>query len=652
MNRHHLIPIILGLTLAAIILLVSSIGDAQAEDARLHLNFKEDLSFVPETDPTEEGPYPAITVNADYMDVGGVRLNKQWVDIETWTSDERDANMSITFETLNFFYTIPDEGYDANPELRITIFIGGLEISQLTSGFTDFDDDEVREEIIYIAETQYRIAHNETLEFYLEYSGYEDLVFSYDHRIHDSGVTSVTDFLYTWNMSARDREVVLEVGDIFRSDWEAVGNFINLSVDGVPRNNQSFTVEQGGPHNESGFIINSSFIIYELDSPLLGGEEVEMWIKYIDADPGANLGMRKNVTADQGNLKKPVAEITSIDPETSYEGDEISFDASGSWDDDGSVEWYRWESDRDGVLYDGDDADFVRSNLSVGVHGITLKVRDDDDLWSDEVDAEIEVMERSENEVPTIALKAPANGSMIEMTEATLSWEGEDEDNDDLEYDVYLDDTSDPQTMIAENIEDDAWDLTDLENGTYYWKVVVEDGTDEAESDIWSFTVELPQEPENASPTVHLLSPANGSQLDPGQILLVWKGEDDDGDDLLYDLWMGSDPGGLTLVAGDLSASTYTSSGLLEGATYYWSVEVHDATDTGYSETWQFSIASGSDGGGDGGDDDFEIAGINGYAVVALIAVIVIIIVVAVFMYSRSGEWEDEEYDNEEYDDW
>ena len=650
MNRHHLIPIILGLTLAAIILLVSSIGDAQAEDARLHLNFKEDVSLTPETDPTEEGPYPAIMVNADYMDVGGVRLNKQWVDIETWTSDDRDANMSITFETLNFFYTIPDEGYDANPELRITLLVDGGQIFQDTHAFTDFNDDEFREEFFSFPEILYRVAHNETLECQLEYSGYEDLGFSYDHRDRDAGLTAVTDFLYTWNMSARDREVVLEVGDIFQSDWEAVGNFINLSVDGVPRNNQSFTVEQGGPHNESGFIINSSNITWELDSPLLGGQEVEMWIKYIDADPGANLGMRKNVTADQGNLKKPVAEITSIDPETSYEGDEISFDASGSWDDDGSVEWYRWESDRDGVLYDGDNADFVLSNLSVGVHGITLKVRDDDELWSEEVEDEIEVMERSENEVPTVDLLSPGDGSVVELTEVTLSWEGEDGDDDDLWYDVYLDDTSDPQTMIAEDITDEAWDLTDLENGTYYWKVVVSDGTDEAESDIWSFTVELPQEPENAPPTVLLLAPENASQLDPGQVLLGWKGEDDDGDDLVYDLWMGSNPDELILVAGDLSAMSYTSSGLLGGATYYWSVEVHDGTDTGYSETWQFSIAS--DGGGDGDDDDFEIAGINGYAVIALIAVIVIIIVVAVFMYTRGGEWEDEEYDNEEYDDW
>jgi len=648
MNRKCFLPIILGLILSAIILLVSAIENAESEDARLHLNFKEDVSLIPETNPREGGPYPALTVNAQYTELGVTRINKQWVDIETWTSDDRDANMSITFETLNFFYSIAQEGYDADPELRVTIMIDGVEIFQDTHGFTDHDDGEVREEFMDFPEILYRVAQNETLEFMLEYSGFEDLVFSYDHRIHDSGVTAVTDFLYTWNMSAKDRDVVLEVGDIFHSDWEGVGNFINLSVDGEPRDNQSFTVEQGVSHNESGFIINSSYITWELDEPLQGSEEVEIWIKYIDADPGANLGMRKTVTADQGDLRKPFAEITSIDPETANEGDEIFFDASGSSDEDGSVVGYRWESDLDGVLYDGEDDEFVRSDLSLGVHEITLKVMDDDDLWSEEVDAEIEVVERPVNKIPTVVLDAPANSSTIDLTHVVLYWEGEDGDDDDLSYDVYFDDNSDPQTMIAEDIPDEELEVSGLEDGfIYYWKVVVNDGTDEAESEVWSFTVELPPEPENTAPTVQLLSPQNTQVEGTLQVELGWSGDDDDGDDLTYDVYLGTNPSGLTLVTGNLTNTSYLLTGLQDGQVLFWNVVVSDGTVSVESPTWSFSIDLKEEGGGEDEEEWYEEPIYIGGLTTGII--VVVIVVSFLFLRRRNEQYYDDWGDEEEY---
>jgi hypothetical protein len=651
MTRYVHISIIIGLLLAGIILIISAMGNVQAENARLHMNFKEDLGFVPETNPREGGPYPALQVYAQYTELGITRTNKQWVLIETWASDDRDANMTITFETLNFFYTIAQEGYDAEPELRVTAMVDGGTIYQDTHSFTDHDDGEMREEIMNFPEIMYRVAQWETLEFQLEYAGYEDLIFGYDHRIRDSGVTSVTDFLYTWNMSAKDTEVVLEVADIHHSNWEAVGNFINLSVDGEPLSNQTFSISEGVPHQVGDFMVNSSYITWKLDDPLEGGEEVEIWIKYIDADLEADLGMRKTVRAESGSLVKPVAEITSIEPDQPYEDDEVTFDASGSSDEDGSVVWYHWESDMDGVLFDGDDPDFARSDLSVGEHGITLKVRDDDDLWSEVVSVMIEVLEQEVNKVPTVVLKSPANESVIDVTEVVLSWEGEDDDGDELTFDVYLDETAETLTRIADDREQDSLELFDLVDGTtYYWKVVASDGTDETDSKVWSFTVELPDEPGNTAPSIVLLSPADESELADPEVQLMWRGEDADGDDLWYTVWIGTlsiAPLDLDPIAENLSVSSHLFSGDGE-TTYFWMVTVHDGQDSVNSEVRSFTIASDD---GDDDDDDFEIAGENGYMVIGGMVAGIVVLAVVVFMFTRrGGEWEDEYDDGYDHD--
>jgi len=78
----------------------------------------------------------------------------------------------------------------------------------------------------------------------------------------------------------------------------------------------------------------------------------------------------------------PVVTIDSISPSPANEGEEINFRASAS-DSDGTIEEWEWSSDRDGIFSNEENPNF--DDLSVGTHTICLRVRDNDDAWSDPV---------------------------------------------------------------------------------------------------------------------------------------------------------------------------------------------------------------------------------------------------------------------------
>ena len=80
--------------------------------------------------------------------------------------------------------------------------------------------------------------------------------------------------------------------------------------------------------------------------------------------------------------EKPVASIVQITPNPARDNDEIQFMGSGT--DDGTIVRYEWKIDGEQV-YEGENPGFSRSNLSAGVHTVSLSVRDDLGAWSDEV---------------------------------------------------------------------------------------------------------------------------------------------------------------------------------------------------------------------------------------------------------------------------
>ena len=85
--------------------------------------------------------------------------------------------------------------------------------------------------------------------------------------------------------------------------------------------------------------------------------------------------------------KKPIAKIDNIKPNPGNESEIIYFYGNGT--DDGTISSYNWRSNLDGLLSNNNS--FNISNLSNGTHTIYFKVKDNNDLWSDEVNLTITI---------------------------------------------------------------------------------------------------------------------------------------------------------------------------------------------------------------------------------------------------------------------
>lgn len=87
---------------------------------------------------------------------------------------------------------------------------------------------------------------------------------------------------------------------------------------------------------------------------------------------------------------RPVAHIESTTTKILYYTQEIGF--TGSGDDDGTITEYLWDSLTDDVLYRGAESQFSTSSLSVGIHNISLKVKDNYGVWSFSANINISVL--------------------------------------------------------------------------------------------------------------------------------------------------------------------------------------------------------------------------------------------------------------------
>ena len=130
---------------------------------------------------------------------------------------------------------------------------------------------------------------------------------------------------------------------------------------------------------------------------------------------------------------RPVGEITAILPNPVKENQIITFTAEGR--DDGSIERYVWRSDLDGPLYNDSNTVFTLSSLSVGNHTIYLKVLDDLDAWSHEVNISLTVLL---NKIPVISITSPIEGDTVKGT-VTVEGTASDEDGTIEEVEISID---------------------------------------------------------------------------------------------------------------------------------------------------------------------------------------------------------------------
>jgi len=168
----------------------------------------------------------------------------------------------------------------------------------------------------------------------------------------------------------------------------------------------------------------------------------------------------------------PTATIVSISPSPAVLGDEVAFQGSGS--DDGSVVRYEWTSDLDGELYAGGDGSFSTDGLSIGMHEIRFRVRDDDGVWSDE-ETETLVVSKPDDEWPTVVIEEPGAGDTVSGT-VTISGTASDADGTITSVEIRID-VGEWHEAEGTTSWEYGWDTSDVDDGTHTIEARSSDGS-------------------------------------------------------------------------------------------------------------------------------------------------------------------------------
>jgi subtilisin family serine protease len=131
----------------------------------------------------------------------------------------------------------------------------------------------------------------------------------------------------------------------------------------------------------------------------------------------------------------PTAYIDSITPNPADEGDLVTLTGHGI--DDGDIVAYQWTSSIDGII--GTESSMSITYLSVGVHDIYLKVKDDEDVWSKEA-VDTLVIDIRTNQLPTITLLTPTNWDLVTEDVIQIQAEAYDEDGTVESIEIRVDD--------------------------------------------------------------------------------------------------------------------------------------------------------------------------------------------------------------------
>jgi len=168
----------------------------------------------------------------------------------------------------------------------------------------------------------------------------------------------------------------------------------------------------------------------------------------------------------------PVCKILEITPNPAKKGETIEFRAS--FTGDGPPSMIIWSSSISGQLYFDDELEFSTASLSPGNHTISLKVRDNTDLWSDIVTANLTILE-DDGEKPTITITEPRQSFTIK---GSLVAEGMAYDNTGIErVEIKIDGDSD---WIQAELSHGGWsfigDITMLHDGEHTIEARAYDG--------------------------------------------------------------------------------------------------------------------------------------------------------------------------------
>ena len=148
-----------------------------------------------------------------------------------------------------------------------------------------------------------------------------------------------------------------------------------------------------------------------------------------------NDGLSDSTTASVDANEKPVANLTATPTFGNAPGLEVTFDASGSTDGDGTIEQYEWDMENDGTfeITDGGPIQIVVYD-SGSIHTVVVRVTDNDGL-QDTASADVDV-----NNPPLADLLATPDGGVAPLSITYDASGSTDGDGTIVQYDWDLDD--------------------------------------------------------------------------------------------------------------------------------------------------------------------------------------------------------------------
>lgn len=211
-------------------------------------------------------------------------------------------------------------------------------------------------------------------------------------------------------------------------------------------------------------------------------------------------------------LFNPYSLIESIQPSSIRVGNEVSFIGSG-YDPDGTVVIYEWKSSINGFL--SYEKEFSTNNLDVGTHTISLRVKDDDDLWSDWYNSQLLV---NPNAAPEAIIDSIIPSPVRFDQEVIFSGNGTDSDGTVVAYQW-------KSSIDGELSTEQSFSLTGLSIGLHNISFKVQDN-----DGLWSTwnTTDLTVSP-NSAPDAIIISITPSPARFDSEITFVGNGTDIDG---------------------------------------------------------------------------------------------------------------------------
>jgi len=279
-------------------------GELQGSFQPLHMNVKEGTEFSPETvadveQAAVEERYYSHTQNTPWPI--STRNKGDWKSMGTWESDAALYDVTLSDVVFNLWWVEDpnDENYDANLELRWTIFLDGQQVFQYEDNEDDNDGDEyedgtgpckqTRDDPCEYAEPPAEtfpetfVERGQAISLEVEMKSFRAIYIYYDNASRDSGMKVAADAVFFGRGTQNGGEVGFEYLEAWKTDVNEIleGNFLTLTVDGATLDNNAQPsgyprVEDGAEYQLNNATVEAVLVFWKLeqyargDNPTVG----------------------------------------------------------------------------------------------------------------------------------------------------------------------------------------------------------------------------------------------------------------------------------------------------------------------------------------------------------------------------------------------